>query len=566
MLFASYIFFQLLLISSFGDFISIVYAEDNTTGSSSRFLQPMQPGQMRSLPEVTPMPNFDFTIMAPHKSAIPRAVDDVEFDVKEISISGATAYSEDELEPFIAPLRNQSIHLNDLIAVAEKVEAKYRGDGYILTRAYVPTQNVSDGIFTIKIVEGYIAAISIIGGNSAHNREVETVLESVTELRPLQISALEQFLVMASDLPGVSVSGLLRPSALEAGASDLVVTVKEQPMSYGLSFDNRGTASTGFWTSAADVAFFSPFEDGGQFLINASTNPRAPRERMSGQVKYIIPLLWHDMTVSISASGSHGEPSGTMVNGLHMISNGSTLGPHFSLPLYIKRDEKITFEGGLTVQSSDAKGIAHSHDEWRVADLSLAWQSSDQTGITTNAAIVVAQGIPSMGATSSEAPDLSRTAGHTDFTKFTGTFKHSRPLFDSLSGSISFQGQFTRLPTIAGEEISYGGSQIGRGYDPGSISGDKGVGGTVELRYDIDTSVPYLDSLQPYAYYDAAKVWVNSGKIAHNTIMSVGGGIRMALFSTLTLDVQAGRAQLPVPSSEKGKRSSRVALNASIRF
>jgi hemolysin activation/secretion protein len=510
------------------------------------------------------MPNFDFTIPAPRRSPVPKAVEDVIFDVKDVRITGATAYATDDLRALAAPVIGKSIHLSNLIAVAEAIEAKYRADGYVLSRALVPTQNVSDGVFQIQVIEGYVAAVSVQTTDSAARRRVEDLLAPVLASRPLRIAVLEQALLSANELPGTSTTALLRPSATEPGASDLVATVQTQPFTASISTDNRGGPSTGFWTLSVDTAFHSPFDEGGQMQLSASVDPASFSERRSVNAKYAIPLGWEDITASISGLVSHGEPAGTSA-ALHLVTNSESIGPRLSMPLFVDRQEKLTVDTGFTVQSSDVRGVP-SHDEWRVFDVGLAWQNSAILDGVTNGNFDVAQGVPSLGATASESANLARPAGHTDFTKMTATLRRTQTIDGPLSAALTVSGQYALQALLTGEEVSYGGSVIGRGYDPAALTGDYGVGEALELRYDFTGLGIGIDSLQPYVYFDSAKVWSHTGAVDGDHIASVGGGVRSVIMGNFSLALECGRTLIPVPGSENGNRSSRVMVNASVRF
>ena len=527
-----------------------------------------QPGRDRPLPEAAPQPDIDFTIQAPRRSPVPRAVEDLTFDVKDVRVVGATRYGQDVLRPLIQPVIGQTVHLSDLIAIAEQIEARYHQDGYVLTRAFVPTQSVADGNFQITVVEGYVAAVAVQGGDESTRARVERMLAPITAARPLTLATLEQSLLSANKLPGVSASGLLRPSATEQGASDLVVTVKEQPIATGgVSADNMGTPSTGRWTTAADATIASPFGDGGQLSVNASTNPADPHIRYSAGGRYVAPLpLFDGMTYTLSALGSHGEPGGTVSN-QSLITNSTAFGARVTLPLIVTRQNEVSIDGGLTVQSSDVKisGLTATHDEWRVFDLALTYQNNGWGDGVTNVTLDAAQGIPSLGATSNSHADRS---GDTQFTKITGQVRRTQAIDGPLSASLLVSGQYTDVPTVLGEEVNFGGQVIGRGYDPAAITGATGVGGAGELRYDLNPSWFYADAAQVYGFLDGAEVHNHNQRLAirYDKIASTGAGLRLTVLDNVTVGTFYGKALIGVPGSDKGHRSSRVMVNTAIRF
>lgn len=535
-----------------------------------------QPGRDRPLPEAAAPSDLDFTIQTPRRSPVPRAVEELTFDVKDVRISGVTRYGQDVLRPLVQPVIGQTVHLSELIAIAEQVEARYHQDGYVLTRAFVPTQSVNDGIFQITVVEGYVAAVAVQGDDGDTRERVEKLLGPITRDRPLKITTLETALLSANKLPGVAASGLLRPSATEAGASELVVTVKEAPISGGLAADNMGTASTGRWTIAADVTAPSPLGDGGQVSLNASTDPdpNHPSTRYSVGGRYTAPLpLLDDMTYTLTALDSHGEPGGTVAK-LGLITNSTAFGARATLPLVVSREQELSLDAGLTVQSSDVQNNsgAPSHDEWRVFDVALTYQNNVWGDGVTSATLDIAQGIPGLGSTrppdNVPASGSTESTGSSDFTKLVAQIRRIQPIAGPLSASLLVSGQYVNVPPVLGEEVSYGGQLIGRGYDPGSMTADVGVGGAFEARYDLEPAWFYADAAQAFLFADGAKAHNHDGPRAlqDTNLASVGGGLRVTIPGNVVLGLMYGKALIGLPGNDEGKRTSRVMFNTAVRF
>jgi len=156
--------------------------------------------------------------------------------------------------------------------------------------------------------------------------------------------------------------------------------------------------------------------------------------------------------------------------------------------------------------------------------------------------------------------------GHTDFTKVNAIFRRVQPLDSSFSVSASAQGQYAFEPLLTGEETSFGGPGVGRGYDPGATSGDLGVGGSLELRYDLDAADLYADFAQLYSFYDSGVTWVKVGRSIDNRVRSSGLGIRTMYFSNYSLNLEFGHVIDPLPSSDNGRHTSRLVLSGSLRF
>ena len=162
---------------------------------------------------------------------------------------------------------------------------------------------------------------------------------------------------------------------------------------------------------------------------------------------------------------------------------------------------------------------------------------------------------------------MSRTGGRPDFTKLSTILRRVQPLFGPVSASVIGNGQFGLNTLLVGEEVSFGGSQIGRGYDPASLVGDSGAGGAFELRYDWPTSYRFLESTQFYGFYDVARVWNRFGGSPNNdTLESFGGGLRATLTRSASVGLEVGHVMIPLPTNNDGDRNTRIYFSGSVRF
>jgi hemolysin activation/secretion protein len=536
------------------------------------FLAPLlQPGQGRPQPEVPPTPNFDFSIEAPRRSPVPRAVEELTFEVKDIKIVGATVYGPDQLRPLFEPLLDHKVHLADVVAVAEKIEAKYRADGYVLTRAYVPPQSVRNGVFQINVVEGYVEAVSVEGGDESTRERIRALLAPVTRSRPLQVKVIESALLRANQLPGTGASGLLRPSPAQPGASDLVVTVTAAPVTALLSMDNRGTKLTSRWTQEADVAV--RLDEGDQVLLTVAKAPRwSDRHTLSG--KFVHPVGVDGLTVSASALTSTSQPSGPGLT-TNIPTDSKAFGFRSSYPILVTRANVVAIDGGITFQSATVHegGVGlFSHDVWRSIDLAVAYQNVGFLDGVSSVSLDVAHGLSIFGASNSTSAE-ARTGGQPDFTKIGTVVRRQQPLWGSFSAAVTGIGQYSFNTLLLGEEASYGGSAgVGRGYDPAALTGDSGAGGAFELRYDENEPFPVIKTAQYYVFYDAARIWNHKAAPPDNdTLQSAGAGVRLSVVKDISLGLELAHTFVPLPTSNYHSdgsypRDTRLLFNGAVKF
>lgn len=528
----------------------------------------VQPGRDQPLPlPIAPESEFDFTIQAPKRAPVPRAADELTFTLGDIVITGATVYSPESLRPLYQSLIGHEVKLADIIAVAEAIEAKYHQAGYLLTRAYVPPQRVGNGVFTLSVVEGFVKAVDVEGGGAAAQGMIKAYLQPVLAARPLDVSTMERALLLANDIPGVVASGLLRPSPDEPGASDLVVTLTQTPFSGGFATDNRGSKFAGPWSVRGDVAVSNMFDDNDQLAANVSSVPDSI-EKLTAQVRYSHPVGTQGMIVSLTASGTYGEPGSTLTP-VNVITKSYAVGPRLRVPLIRSRSDSLFLDAGLNWQYAEVTTFAGllSHDQWRTVDTALTYIENGFLNGTTSATLGLEQGLPILGASPNGSPELSRPGADTDFTKLTASLRRAQILLGPLNLALSAMAQYSFAPLLAGEQISFGGDSIGRGYDPSVLQGDHGFGGSVELRYDLRFDDLFVQSGQPYAFYDRARVWNRTGGVTGGpTLSSVGFGMRIQLPHEVSAGLEFAQTLSSLASNDNGRLTSRVLFNAGMRF
>ncbi|MEO8301606.1 MAG: ShlB/FhaC/HecB family hemolysin secretion/activation protein [Rhizomicrobium sp.] len=529
----------------------------------------VEPGRDRPPPAIPEQPKFDFRIETPSRSSVPRAIDEIRFRLSALQINGAVTLSASSFSSLYQKLIGQDVSLSDILDVATAIENEYRRAGYILVRAFVPPQRVADGVFTINVVEGFIANVAVEGGTAGTRNRIRAFIEPARSSKPLQLKAIEQALLLTNDLPGVTASGVLRPSPDTAGASELVVTVPDNPIAGRFAIDNRGSRYSGIWSATADVAVNSVFDDEDQIEGSAAgALDDSPQRRAFGRLSYRRPVGEQGGLLSMIGTVTHGEPGSTL-QAFNVLTDSWAVGPRFTFPLKRTRAESILLETGFTAQSARVNilGTPLSHDNWRVVDFGISYLSNDFLGGVWVANANVAQGLPILGASDNGAPDLSRIGGRVDFTKLSGGVRYTRPVAGPFEIMLAAQGQYAFNPLLIGEQFAFGGSQIGRGYDTGAITGDHGLGGTVELRYDPRLRLPAVQALQPYVFYEKAGVWnVQSNGLPGQSVSSVGGGIRAWLDHEIFGDIEVVHTLEPVPGSDGGRRATKLLLNLGVGF
>jgi hemolysin activation/secretion protein len=550
----------------------------------------VQPGHDREVP--TPSaPKFDFRIESPHRAPPPRAVDKIRFILNDIRVCLASPDAADcpdilfaknpdtdadfhrFLNGRIAAKKGsgEEVSLADVYGIASDIESYYREHNYILVHAYIPPQHVAGGHFTIRVVEGYVDNVIVEGASPRTKKRIESYFNPVRADRPLRGTTIERALLLTTAVPGVHATGVLRASPDVQGASDLYVTVSQPMVDGDVAANNRGSHFTGIWNVTGHAGYNDIF---GSDRLDAtiSVAPHQLEQQLSGRVDYGIAVGDQGGLASLIVSGQKGAPGGTLGTS-HIRTDSWAAGPRFSYPFERTRNESFSVDGGFTFQDAtvDILGVSISHDVWRVVDLAFLYEYHDGIDGVLDSSFGAAKGLAILGATSPTSPNLS-LGGRTDFTKLTASYEYKNSFAAPLSIDLRANGQYAFSPLIEGEQILFGGTMVGRGYDPGAITGDSGYGVSAELRYDIPRPVKIIALLEPYAYYEDAAVWNRQRPLSvgitlpNQAINSVGAGVRLWFPYQTYLDLECSRTLNAVEGSDGDKRATKFFIDIAKAF
>ena len=177
----------------------------------------------------------------------PAGAEKVALVVRGVRVVGATVYSADDLRALYEGLVGRRVPLTAVYDLAHRITAKYGNDGYVLSRAIVPPQqlNPNGSIIKIEVIEGYIDRVEWPATLSQYRDFFSYYGAAITSQRPINIRTLERYLLLAGDLPGLKFATRLKASERRKGASTLIVEVARKWVDAIARVDNRGTPYRG---------------------------------------------------------------------------------------------------------------------------------------------------------------------------------------------------------------------------------------------------------------------------------------------------------------------------------
>ena len=481
--------------------------------------QPATPGSVR----------IDSQDAEPDSHADSGAASSMKLEVKGFTFTGNREVSDADLQAQVKPYTRRVLDLNGLREAAGQVTALYRARGYLVARAYLPAQEIQNGQVTLGIQEGVIGTVVALPGPNVRLRpgmqqRFVDALEPGTIIREQD---LERVLLRLSDIAGVSVHAILRPSQ-QPGAADIVLELSEMTaFTARAAIDNYGNYFTGSNRLTSSVSLNDAFGFGETFTVNSQNSFEGLEIKGVG---FQQPL--GASGVSIGANYAELEYSiGKNLKDIDADGTAKVSSVFLNSSLLRSRDANISFnlaEEHRHFEDSAGGSSVNKSAVFRSAALYGNWND----GWLGNNLWSLAFGVGDLDKnTAADAALDAYTA------KAAGTYKKTNASFSrlqalgygySLYGSVS--GQWADKNLDSSEKLSLGGPNGVRAYPVGEAAGDEGVLGRLELRKYLGTVHGAIAEGALFA--DGGKVRVNKNPWdnSENELTRYGYGVGVNLY------------------------------------
>ncbi len=487
-----------------------------------------------------------------------------QFVLRGVSLQGASAIPHEQLATSYQPYLGRQVSQADLAAIAAAITGLYRAAGFHLSRAIIPPQDIRDGQVRIQVIEGSITEVSL-KGDGAEQFGVRPMLASVVAEHPSRLPTLERQLLLINGSPGVRIiDSSLEEIGGPTGCFRLVLELKTWHVFTSFGLDNLGSSAVGPWQSYATGAFNSYLLPGDTLALNLSTTANDPRQLGFGRLSYDVPVGTDGARIGASALYSAVWPGDD-----RRLLNDNTVTEGFELhgsivPLQSQRSSLVLTAAAAfsNVTENDVFGEV-SDDHIRTVSLTSDYRLQDGFGGNNFVTLSWRQGLDIFGASRFGDNLLSRDGASPDFSVLDFWFTRYQALSDAWSVKLSMASQTASGPLFSSQQFYLGGLAFGRGYGNAEISGDNGLAGSFELRFDQSVNWRYLAGYQLYSFFDAGAVWNDGYRIGDGlALTSAGGGVRFFLWDGLQADVGVA-FPLSYRAPDNSMRSARLLFSLS---
>ncbi|MBR1067810.1 ShlB/FhaC/HecB family hemolysin secretion/activation protein [Bradyrhizobium liaoningense] len=490
-----------------------------------------------------------------------------QFVLSGIDVSGAQAIPRARIAAAYQPYLGKKISQADLAAIAGAISDLYRADGFHLSRAIVPPQDIADGRVRIQVIEGAIVQAEL-KGDGAEQFGVRPMLGPVLAEQPSRLATLERQLFLINSGPGIRITD----TALEeiggaTGRFRLIVHLKTSHVFSSFGLDNLGSSSVGPWQTYATGAFNSYLTPGDTLTVNLSTIANDSRELGFARLSYDAPVGVDGVRLGASVLYSAVRPGDA-----RRLDSDITTTEAFELRAstvpFMSQSSALTLTLAGTfsnVSEHDLYGPWYN-DHIRTASLTADYRLQDRFGGTNFATLTYRQGLDIFGASHFDDDLLSRDGAASNFSVLNLWFTRYQTLNDVWSLKLSAASQTASRPLFISQQFYLGGAAFGRGYGAAEISGDNGLAGSLEVRFDQKLNFRYWTGYQLYAFGDAGAVWNDGYRLSDGlSLTSAGAGVRFFLPDDLQADLGVA-VPLSYRAPDNERRSPRFLFTLSSAF
>lgn len=464
--------------------------------------------------------------------------------IKEFKFKGNTLLSSEELNAALATLKGRPLDFARLQSSPVLVADLYRSKGWVV-QTNLPGQDIDKGTVTIEIVEAVFGQ-TLISGTPATSVSQENILSIFARQQEagkfLNIHSIDRALLLADDLPGVTVSGALAQGA-KAGQTDLVLQMADEPkVTANVSADNTGAVSTGSRRVMVGLNMNSPTSRGDAFNINHMLSDGTEYFRFA----YGLPLGSNGSRLGLNSSQLKYNLISAAYKDLNAMGSSKTTGVELSHPWV--RSRSFNLNSSLSVDKKEydnfSSGTSTSAYINTPLSMTLSGNSFDSLGQggANSFSWVMTSGRLNLNGSPTQESDASTTQSAGGYKKIRYAFSRQQQLGTSLSLYGTFSGQWANKNLDSSEKFYLGGSSGVRAYPSSEAGGTLGQMLNIELRWQV------ADSWNVTGFYDQGRISVNknnefSGAPAVNAFALKGSGLAVGWRNNEGLSVQATYAR-----------------------
>lgn len=259
--------------------------------------------------------------------------------------------------------KNRGLTLGEIEEIAETITTYYRNHGFFLAKAFLPSQDVHDGVVGLTVLEGVLGKITVAGNDLYKSDHIVGLFDDLKH-KAVLYEDIEQKLYLLNDYPGLKLTGYFRPGE-QIGDTHLNLNIlNENRHSSLLRLDNHGSEFTGQNRLYFQYQNNSPVGYGDKLSLGLM-HTSSPDNSTYGSISYRVPVYNEKNYLSVSASRNQyitGEEAGSLLD-ISGTTNINTLSYEYILKRSRKRSEFFKFDIIDSLSDVDSDTLLDKEDQ-----------------------------------------------------------------------------------------------------------------------------------------------------------------------------------------------------------
>ncbi len=508
---------------------------------------------------------------------------DISISLSSVDFGDLRGINPELLRPSYSRYIGQTIPIATVCLIRDEAATILRSKGY-LAAVQIPPQKIEGGSVKFDVLLAKLVNFQVRGNVGKAGGIISGYLEAIKSQPIFNVVDAERYLLLARDIPGYDVRLTLRPAGTNPGEVIGDVQVSYTPVEVDVNVQNYGSKAVGRFGGISQVRLNGLLGLGDQTTLGFFSTSDF-KEQLVGQFGQEIRVGRQGLMLGGGLTYAVTKPAigaGSALTSKTLI--GSLTARY---PLLRSQANNLNFSGGLDIidQRARVAGSLITNDKLRVIYGKIDVDAFDSESLSGTSGYSSAEprwrlagtfelrhGIGALGSSLSCGTLVrcpSRAEGDaTAFVVRASGYGEIRPL-KNLAFSLAPRAQYAKKALLSFEEFSTGNYTVGRGYDPGILSGDRGVAaaGEIKLGSLIAKSAKSV-AVQAYVFGDAAFVWNRDSDLRSmnaQKLYSAGGGVRLGYGQRINLDVGAA-----VPLKRAGLQTERgdvrILANLTVRL
>jgi hemolysin activation/secretion protein len=484
--------------------------------------------------------------------------------VNRFEILGSTEFSQVELDQVLLPFTKRPITFSELLKARSLITDLYVNRGYITSGAFIPTQDLQNGVVKIQVIEGGLEEIKITGVERLSPDYVRSRMNIATGA-PLNRDRLIQALQVLQINPLIASVSAELSAGTRAGQNILEVRIREaKSLNAQLSLDNNRAPSVGSLRRKVQVSEANLTGLGDTLSVGYSNTDGSN----SYDLSYTLPINPYNGTIAFAFNNGNSNVLEKPFNILDIYANSTSYDFTFRQPIEQTPSQELaigftaSYRESLTSLLKIPFPLSAGADDNGVTKIAVLRAFQEFTQRSSQSVISLRSQF-SLGLGGVLGSNINTSFPDSRFVSWRGQSQYVNLLapdtFLLLRGDLQF-GDRALLPS---EQIGFGGQDTLRGYRQDVLLGDNGLNLSAELRVPILRIPEWEGLLQIVPFVDAAAVWTSSGEAnsSSNTLLGTGLGLRWRVGNTLDLRLDYGIPLISVPNSRNTAQENGLYFN-----